>query len=202
MKPTCTRRLPKATSASTILRQPSAVTARGFSQNTELPAAMAASTNSSWLGPQEVTRIASTCGELINAWPSAYTSAVSFKSATTLAACSRLMSVTATTWLLSKVWLQRRIWSRPMAPVPITPNFKDMETLLLLLVLPGLGQAFIELFGHRIGAFAGGHLRHTDTPPRQVFVDHGFGQDLDIDQRRHRLQLQAGLADVRTQPVS
>jgi hypothetical protein len=53
--------------------------------------------------------MASTWGEWISAWPSGYTSASSFNSATTLAACSRLMSVTATTWLLSKVWLQRRI---------------------------------------------------------------------------------------------
>src|SRR5450830_1022246 len=102
------------------------------------------------------------------------------------------MSVTATTWLLSKVWLQRRIWSRPIAPVPITPSFNDIHSLLLLLVLPGLGQLFIEFFRRRIRAFAGGHLGNTHTPPRQVAVDHGLGQYLDINQRRYRLCARIG----------
>src|SRR3546814_7603517 len=35
---------------------------------------------------------------------------------------------------------------------------------------------------------AGGDLRHADPPPRQVAVNHGLGQDLDIDQSRDCLQ--------------
>jgi len=44
MNPTCTRRRPKATSASMIAEQSGAVVASGFSQNTGLPALIAAST--------------------------------------------------------------------------------------------------------------------------------------------------------------
>jgi hypothetical protein len=62
----------------------------------------------------------------------------------------------------------------------------------LLLVLPGLGQLFIEFFRRRIRAFAGGHLGHTHPPPRQVAVDHGLGQYLDINQRRYRLCARIG----------
>jgi hypothetical protein len=60
MKPTCTSRRPAAASASMMARQARSVVARGFSQKTGLPAAMPASTYSSWVGPQEATRTAST----------------------------------------------------------------------------------------------------------------------------------------------
>ena len=43
-----------------IRRQASWVVASGFSQNTGLPASIAASTYSSWVGPQEQTTMAST----------------------------------------------------------------------------------------------------------------------------------------------
>ena len=67
MKPTITSRRPKAISASRIRRQASWVVASGFSQKTGLPASMAARTNSSWVGPQEVTMTASTSSSRISA---------------------------------------------------------------------------------------------------------------------------------------
>ena len=65
MKPTCTSRLPRAASASTMRFAPSAVVASGFSQKQGLPAAMAASTYCSCVAPQEVTSTASTLSEAI-----------------------------------------------------------------------------------------------------------------------------------------
>ena len=73
MKPTITSRLPLATSASTIRRQASCVVASGFSQNTGLPASMAASTNSSCVGPHEVTSTASTASSPMSSCPVACT---------------------------------------------------------------------------------------------------------------------------------
>ena len=64
MNPTCTSRRPAASSASTIRSQAPRVVASGFSQNTCLPAAMAASTYSSCVGPHDVTTTASTPGSL------------------------------------------------------------------------------------------------------------------------------------------
>src|SRR3979490_2380396 len=69
MQPTWTRRLPCFTSAPTMGRQPAAVVASGFSQNTGFPAAMEASTNSSWVGPHEVTTTTSTSGAAITSRP-------------------------------------------------------------------------------------------------------------------------------------
>ena len=66
MKPTWTRRLPWAISASMMLRQACVVVASGFSQNTGLPAAIAASTYSSWVGPHEQTMTASTAGSAMS----------------------------------------------------------------------------------------------------------------------------------------
>ena len=50
-------------------RHASGVGASGFSQNTGLPAPIAASTNSSWLGPDEVTTTASTSSEATTSCP-------------------------------------------------------------------------------------------------------------------------------------
>ena len=60
MKPTWTSRRPAAISASMIRWQAALDGASGFSQNTGLPAAIAATTCSSWAGPQDATRTAST----------------------------------------------------------------------------------------------------------------------------------------------
>src|SRR5882724_6026849 len=69
MYPTCTSRLPYATSASTTRSAASWVVASGFSQKTGLPAAMDASTYCSWVGPQEQTTTASTVGSAITSSP-------------------------------------------------------------------------------------------------------------------------------------
>src|SRR6476661_6048762 len=73
MYPTWTSRRPKATSASMIRRHAFWLVASGFSQNTGLPAPIAASTYSSWVGPQEQTTIASTLSWAISSWPVANT---------------------------------------------------------------------------------------------------------------------------------
>ena len=69
MKPTWTSRRPAAISASMIRRQASSVVASGFSQNTGLPAAIAASTYSSCVAPQDATSTASTPPSAMRSWP-------------------------------------------------------------------------------------------------------------------------------------
>src|SRR5512141_76744 len=96
MKPTCTSLLPCATSASMMFLQASVVVASGFSQKTGLPAATAASTYVSWVGPQEQTMTASTLSSAIRSSPEACTVASGSLDATSLATVS-LASATATT---------------------------------------------------------------------------------------------------------
>src|SRR6476619_6393438 len=105
-----------------IRRQASCVVANGFSQKTGFPASMAARTYSSWVGPQEQTMIASTSSALISSWPVEYAAAPGTPSATLLAS-SRLTSVTATTLDPAKTVVNRRMWSFPIMPTPITPTF-------------------------------------------------------------------------------
>src|SRR6478609_11037331 len=105
-----------------IRRHASWVVASGFSQKTGLPASIAASTYSSWVGPQEQTMIASTSSDLINSWPVEYAAAPGTPSATLLAS-SRLTSVTATTFDPASTVVNRRMWSFPIMPTPMTPTF-------------------------------------------------------------------------------
>src|SRR6476620_497931 len=121
MKPTCTSRLPCATSASIMFRQASGVVARGFSQNTGLPATIEATTYSSWVGPQEQTMTASTLSSAIRSAPDRCTVASGRRAATSLATSS-LASVTATTSAPDTTSVSRRMWSCPIMPVPITPT--------------------------------------------------------------------------------
>ncbi len=71
MKPSVTSRRPAATSASITRRHASAVVASGFSHSTGLPAAMQASTNSSWVVSNEATITRSTASSAISACGSA-----------------------------------------------------------------------------------------------------------------------------------
>src|SRR6267378_3873818 len=128
MKPTWTRRLPYFTSASTMRRQPAAVVASGFSQKTGFPAAMEASTNSSWVGPQEVTTTTSTSGAAMTSRPVGRARAP-IAAATSLARPPS-MSVTATTLAPPIRWLIRCACSTPIAPVPMTPTLYPMASLL------------------------------------------------------------------------
>src|SRR4029077_20992091 len=66
MKPTWTSRRPAAISASMIRWQASRDGASGFSQNTGLPAAIAARACSSCAGPQDATSTASTLPSAIS----------------------------------------------------------------------------------------------------------------------------------------
>src|SRR3954470_9818561 len=120
MKPTWTRRRPAACSASTIRRQSSASVARGFSQKTGLPAAIAASTCSAWVGPHDVTRTASTSGCPIRSAPEATARAPARAATSAARAASR--SVTATTSAPVTTSVRRRTWSWPIMPAPITPT--------------------------------------------------------------------------------
>ena len=86
----------------------SRVVARGFSQNTCLPAARQASTYSSCVGPHEVTTTASTPGSSMSAWPLSCT--VTPSSATERAR-SRSTSVTAATRTPERTWVSLRMWS-------------------------------------------------------------------------------------------
>src|SRR6267143_3712814 len=124
MKPTWTRRLPCFISASTMRMQPAAVVARGFSQNTGFPTAMEASTNSSWVGPHEVTTTTSTSGAAITSRP-VESARAPIAAATSLARLPS-MSVTATTLAPPIRWLIRRAGSTPIAPVPMTPTLYAM----------------------------------------------------------------------------
>src|SRR5437764_3937756 len=128
MKPTWTRRLPCFTSASTMRRQPAAVVASGFSQNTGFPAAMWASTNSSCVGPPEVSTPTFTAGAAITSRPVGRALAP-IPAAMSLARAPS-MSVTATTLAPPIRWLIRRACSTPIAPVPMTPTLYAMASLL------------------------------------------------------------------------
>ena len=128
MKPTCTRRRPRSTSARTMVQQASSVVASGFSQKTGLPARIAAVTNSSWLGPQEHTSTASTSGSSITPWPVACGTAVPRRSATCRARASSA-SLTAVTRPPASTVDRRRTWSWPIMPTPITPTLTIVSSL-------------------------------------------------------------------------
>src|SRR6267143_91792 len=158
MKPTWTRRLPYFTSASTMRRQPAAVVASGFSQKTGFPAAMEASTNSSWVGPQEVTTTTSTSGAAMTSRPVGRARAP-IPAATSLARPPS-MSVTATTLAPPIRWLIRCACSTPIAPVPMTPTLYPMASLLgpprsADEVFDARPEGLLEL-GHGQGADPGG----------------------------------------------
>src|SRR4051794_8593834 len=121
MNPTCTSRLPCAASASMMFRHASGVVASGFSQNTGLPAAIAATTYASCDGPQEHTRTASTRSSPMRSSPVGCTTASRSRDATSFATCS-LASETATTSAPDTTCVSRRMWSWPIMPVPITPT--------------------------------------------------------------------------------
>jgi hypothetical protein len=121
MKPTWTSRRPASTSASMMREQASSVVASGFSQNTGLPAQREASTYSSCVGPQEQTMTASTLSSAIRSSPEACTVEPVSLDATSLATLSSA-SVTATTSAPDTTWVSRRMWSRPIIPVPMTPT--------------------------------------------------------------------------------
>ena len=112
-----------------IRRHASWVVASGFSQNTGLPASIAASTYSSWVGPQEQTTIASTLSWAISSWPVAKTLAPGTPAAT-CCACSAFTSVTATTAAPGSTWVSRRMWSWPIMPTPMMPTLIVMFILL------------------------------------------------------------------------
>src|SRR5690349_2633527 len=170
MKPTETSRRPAATSASRMRSQASRVVASGFSQNTCLPAAIPASTYSSWVGPHEVTTTASTPGSAISSWPDACTRASDRPSATDRAR-SASTSVTADTRTPESTRLSRRMWSWPIIPVPITPTFRVTTAPLT-----------VQLVGELLELLAAGHLggelleRHlgpllVQHPPTQLQDD-------------------------------
>ena len=71
MNPSVTSRRPAAASASITRRHASAVVASGFSHSTGLPAAMQASTNSSWVASNDATTTRSTASSAISACGSA-----------------------------------------------------------------------------------------------------------------------------------
>src|SRR5664279_4514435 len=104
-----------------IRRQASCVVASGFSQKTGLPAATAASTYSSCVGPHEQTSTASTESSLTSSSPVEWTFAFGRPSATFFAS-SRLTSVTAVTPAPASTVVSRRMWSLPIMPTPITPT--------------------------------------------------------------------------------
>ena len=126
MKPTCTSRRPWAISASRMRRHASCVVASGFSQSTGLPAAMQASTYSSWVAPQEATTTASTASSRIRAWPVACALAPSTRPATSRARAWSA-SATATTLAPGSTVVSRRMWSCPIMPTPMTPTFTVMS---------------------------------------------------------------------------
>src|SRR6478609_297445 len=97
------------------------VVASGFSQNTGLPASIAASTYSSCVGPQEHTTTASTASSAMRSWPVECARAAGTVSATRLAS-SRLTSVTALTDAPARTVVSLRMWSLPIIPTPMTPT--------------------------------------------------------------------------------
>src|SRR3954451_25276603 len=129
MKPTMTIRRPAATSASRMFSHASRVVARCFSQNTCLPAAMLASTNSSWVGPHEATTTASTAGSSIRSWPvlCAFTW---LKPSATVWARSMSASVTAATRAPDSTVVSLRMWSWPIIPTPMTPTLTVTRRVL------------------------------------------------------------------------
>src|SRR5580704_3140979 len=121
MKPTWTSRRPAAISASMIRRQASLVGASGFSQNTGLPASIAATTCSSWAAPQDATSTASTPASAMRSAAVACTTAPG-RPAATCPARAASTSLTATTAPPVRTWEIRRMWSWPIMPVPMTPT--------------------------------------------------------------------------------
>ena len=123
MKPTITSRRPAFVSASRMRSHASRVVASGFSQKTCLPAAMHASTYSSWVGPHEATMTASTSSSPMRSCPFSCIRAPASSPATALARL-RSTSVTATTRAPDSTWVSRRMWSCPIMPTPMTPTLR------------------------------------------------------------------------------
>ena len=110
-----------------IRRQASCVVASGFSQNTGLPAAIAASTYSSWVGPQEHTIPHQRCrgdqfltgGEHLRPEPRRRP--------------ARLLGVHVGDRDDRGSWdhlVSRRMWSWPIMPTPMMPTLIVMFILL------------------------------------------------------------------------
>src|SRR6202000_2169075 len=102
-------RRPPAASAPSTRSQASRVVASGFSQNTGLPAAIAASTYCSWVGPQDATTTASTAGSAITVSPLECTAGTPYCLATA-SARPESTSVTAVTGAPSTIVVSRRTW--------------------------------------------------------------------------------------------
>src|SRR6188472_2040768 len=187
MKPTCTSRWPVAASASMIRRQASVVVANGFSQKTGLPAAIEATTYCSWVGPHEHTSTACTFSSVMRSSPVRCTVASGSPAATSLASTS-FASVTATTSAPETTSVSRRMWSRPIMPVPMTPTLSAIVCSLLLSVGPaahGTEPAADVVAG---GAGADGQW-DVRLDRVEVLLNHGVDLAVELaeffEQRRH-----------------
>ena len=67
-----------------------------------------------------------------------------------------------------------------------------MDERALQSILARIGELTVEVLRGLGRTGAGGHLRNAHAPPREIAVDHGFGQHLDVDQGRYRLQTRIG----------
>src|SRR5690606_32842915 len=119
MKPTWTRRWPRACSASITRSAEAASGVSGFSHRTGRSCSNAARRAASWAGPGEAISTASTPGAAIAAAGSVWAVQPSM-SAATAAARSASTSATAATRAPPIVRSIRRTWSAPMRPVPMT----------------------------------------------------------------------------------
>src|SRR5688500_16234912 len=183
MKPTITSLRPAATSASRIRSQASRVVASGFSQKTCLPAAMLASTNSSWVGPLEHTTTACTSGSSIRSWPVLCSFAPGTPSATVWAR-SRSASVTAETRAPERTSVSLRMWSWPIIPTPMTPTFTvtTESSRRSALVRPAPDRA--EPAGHEVAGGTGGDGQWDVRFHRvEVLLDHGEQVGVEFGER-------------------
>src|SRR5690606_4880207 len=125
---TWTRRRPDACSASMIFMQSSAVVASGFSQNTGLRAATAASTDAACAGPQEATSTATTSPA-----PTTSRSEAAERpppDAATAAARPGAMPVTTATRAPPTAVPILRASSAPIIPAPTRPTLRGMRYFL------------------------------------------------------------------------
>src|SRR2546430_10394790 len=100
--------------------------ASGLSEKTCLPPAMPARTNSPWVGPHEVTSTASTPSSPIRSCPVSCTVTAPGRSLATVRAWSASTSDSAATRAPDSTRVNRRMWSFPIIPTPITPTFTVM----------------------------------------------------------------------------
>src|SRR5215211_5060064 len=120
MKPTCTSRRPKATSASTTRRPASPVVASGFSHRTGLPAARQARTNASCVSSEEAMTTASTSALWISSSASGSTR-IPGPAAAAARARAGSASDTATTSASATSPAMVRRCAAPITPAPMIP---------------------------------------------------------------------------------